>query len=1271
MKQLTQSEFKKGARNYENIASPQQDAEHEQIKFMAVDEFGNLQYSQDGVNFETIQSDGKVKPLTSLTPVTSESELPEGNEGDAYAVLTNGNLPLMYYVYTTEWENRGVFVDNTLVYCNNLLYIYNESFNGYFAKTSYTDTAELTNGANFVNTTQLNALSDRVTVVENDKLNKSTATNIVYGTDANGDQTRLNYGSGASNIVQRDVNSQVDVPETPTADGHATSKKYVDTQVGTKQDTLSSTQLNAVNSGIDSTKVSQITTNANDIADLQTAVSGKQNTLTAGDNIDITNDTISAKDVVTTNTAQTITGKKTIRGELEFQQSTDSGGTTKLTIKNDNGYNAKIRMGNTENIRLMTGGTYFGATAAPISDNATDLGASNTRWKDGYFAGVLSDGTNSIAVADIASKNVVMFKPLSLSTTTLTDDQITQLRTYNCILTNDLTLGNTSLKAGAILTIPFEYSNSLRGIAIYNNRIMTYYINLTSKQISDGAKDIVISQVANINTDKVTIDNYTINKDSFGQLQIGNNNATSMQFDGGTVRAQNLVPMGNNSKDLGNSSQKWKDLHLAGNLTDGTNSVSIADITDIQSDVSDIEDKIPAQASSSNQLADKDFVNSSINAFAAYYITKNAQGDPFATKAELNNATTFYSGGSVRVPTTNDYCIVLADESQQSSTGVDPTTRYTYQGGQWEFQYKINDTPLTAAQLSALNSGITSTLVGQITTNQTNISGLSTDKADKTYVDGNFVSVNAQTLTDAQKAQARANIGAGGASATEVIINGVGVASVSFDSDPQTQINAKVTGNTAITGATKTKITYDSKGLVTAGSDLEASDIPNLTLSKITDVTATATELNYVDGVTSAIQTQLDGKQATIDSSHKLSADLTEDGTTNKVFTATEQTKLSGIESGAEVNDVIDVQVNGTSILSSKVANIVTNTAYDATNNKIATMSDIPAPITVDSSLSTSSTNPVRNSVITNAFKNYVEGNYNYYTNQRYMVVDVGSTSTAIKREYLLSFSSGDVILLTINESEWNATYIVQKSDLITSFTKYKGSGLFNNYQWLIGIRAFTSSEFTGHIYFRVTALSRENGLSASIPTLNTLTTYPTAGTIVEITPRTLADTSSAQTLSNKTFAGVNNTGDYKIGSSNSTIASVSGTNLTLGNSSLATNIAGSGTRPTYNSNSLALYNDLPANITITTTAGSQSVSDGTNTLNFGSNAFNSTTIPTSYVSSVNGNTGAITDVLTASSGLPYTTTTPTAANTDGLKIVVLSSEPSTKYSGWLYIITS
>ena len=123
------------------------------------------------------------------------------------------------------------------------------------------------------------------------------------------------------------------------------------------------------------------------------------------------------------------------------------------------------------------------------------------------------------------------------------------------------------------------------------------------------------------------------------------------------------------------------------------------------SDISTINGKIPSEASTSNQLADKQYVLNNINSVTAYYITKNAQGDQFATYAELAAATTFYSGGVVRVPTRNDYTIVLADENHDNAT-----TRYIYNSG-WEYQYTINETPLTQAQLDALNSGITAAKV--------------------------------------------------------------------------------------------------------------------------------------------------------------------------------------------------------------------------------------------------------------------------------------------------------------------------------------------------------------------------------------------------------------------------------------------------------------------------------------------------------------------------------------------------------------------------------
>lgn len=121
--------------------------------------------------------------------------------------------------------------------------------------------------------------------------------------------------------------------------------------------------------------------------------------------------------------------------------------------------------------------------------------------------------------------------------------------------------------------------------------------------------------------------------------------------------------------------------------------------------ISTINWKIPSAATASNQLADKNYVDDSINSVTAYYITKNAQWDQWATRTELFAATTFYSGGVVRVPTKNDYTIVLSDEQHDNAT-----TRYIYNNG-WEYQYTVNETALTQAQLNALNSWITAAKV--------------------------------------------------------------------------------------------------------------------------------------------------------------------------------------------------------------------------------------------------------------------------------------------------------------------------------------------------------------------------------------------------------------------------------------------------------------------------------------------------------------------------------------------------------------------------------
>ena len=71
-------------------------------------------------------------------------------------------------------------------------------------------------------------------------------------------------------------------------------------------------------------------------------------------------------------------------------------------------------------------------------------------------------------------------------------------------------------------------------------------------------------------------------------------------------------------------------------------------------------------------------------------------------------------------------------------------------------------------------------------------------------------------------------------------------------------LSNKVTKNGAIIGATKTKITYDSNGLVINGADLSTSDIPNLPQSKIINLeTNLSSKIDKGVGVVGAIKTKI------------------------------------------------------------------------------------------------------------------------------------------------------------------------------------------------------------------------------------------------------------------------------------------------------------------------------------------------------------------------------------------------------------------------------
>ena len=72
-------------------------------------------------------------------------------------------------------------------------------------------------------------------------------------------------------------------------------------------------------------------------------------------------------------------------------------------------------------------------------------------------------------------------------------------------------------------------------------------------------------------------------------------------------------------------------------------------------------------------------------------------------------------------------------------------------------------------------------------------------------------------------------LGSGNISISSAVAWGGVTGTLSNQTDLQTALDGKVDENTAITGATKTKITYDSKGLVTAGADATTADIADST----------------------------------------------------------------------------------------------------------------------------------------------------------------------------------------------------------------------------------------------------------------------------------------------------------------------------------------------------------------------------------------------------------------------------------------------------------
>lgn len=148
----------------------------------------------------------------------------------------------------------------------------------------------------------------------------------------------------------------------------------------------------------------------------------------------------------------------------------------------------------------------------------------------------------------------------------------------------------------------------------------------------------------------------------------------------------------------------------------------------LNSRITVIENKIPAQASSENRLADKEFVNSSIStATATFRGTFDTLEALKATEADKN-----------------DYAFwVHKDEA--GNTCYD---KYTYDGSEWKFEYRLNNSSFTAAQWVAINSGITAEVLAALQAADT----ANSDAITKEIADRKAADTALQTAIDGKQA---------------------------------------------------------------------------------------------------------------------------------------------------------------------------------------------------------------------------------------------------------------------------------------------------------------------------------------------------------------------------------------------------------------------------------------------------------------------------------------------------------------------------------------